>query len=617
MAIATATTAATAPARVSVAGKGGGGAGGEGNEKANASGEPVRGRPYLDSKLVQHPLNHTTLATFITTTTTAAAAITSADTKTTTTKEMLTENQLEKNPLVGPAPVSAGEEGEQWSSRVVQHPLPQATFNFTSTATSITESTTTTPASKTLSRTFTTPISKTLSRTFTTPISKTLSRAATMTATAENATLTPGDGQLEKIPLDVLFDIALHLPSTRDFTNLLLASKYIFYSLDTHWVRYQRFLLRFGRKVLLSLLNPRDPSTLELLSGETEEIDDTTIASKEDLTMWYSKHSRNAVPPDEMGLAHRDNGYWRFDDDSRGPYGKIATLIAGLAWLNVSANMPGVMPGRYWVQWGFCLRNPSSVTGTQFRVSTFPRDEIPVWHHESPDIIDYTPRSFRQFLHHTNAINKDIVSPTETLIFQLPYVLVVEEDKPTVFLQMREHNTNKDGIVVLFLRLVPAGDDEDDVKTEREDVEGEEDAFVAFVERDGGENEYEGGLFREEYRNELVEYDEDEEEDDYELSGFDDEGNMLIVDDNNGYEDGEDDTDLGGASYSFGYNYFMNGGEVGDGGEIEDHHEINDYNGAGYNPAAYFHPFANGDEEEDDNARPYFIRMAERHQLLH
>ncbi|KAG0377324.1 hypothetical protein BGX24_006326 [Mortierella sp. AD032] len=519
MAIAAATTTATASTRVYVAGKGAGGAGGGGIKRAKALGEPVRGRPCLDSKLVQHPLNSTSLVTFITTTTTAAAAITSK-------------------------------------------------------------------------------------------------------AAARDAAITPGEGPLEMIPLemiplDVLFEIALLIPSNQDFTNLLLTSRYIYESLDTHWVRYQRFLLRFGRQLLLNLMNPRDPNTLELLSGVTEEVEDTTIASKEDLTKWYSKHSRNAVPPEEMGLAHRNGGYWKFVDDPRGPYGKVAKLTSGLSWLNVSANMHGVMPGRYWVQWGFCLTNPSTVTWTQFRVSTFPRNEIPIWHHESPDVIDYTPHSFRQFLHHTNATNKDIVSPTEALIFQLPCVLVVSEDKPTVFLQMREHDMFKSGATVLFVRIVPAGDEEADVKEERKEVEGEEDAFVRRAE---GEDEYEDELVREEYGDEFAGYEfadyEFKEESDSVWGGFDDEGNMFSIDDTNDYEEDEDG-DLVGASYCIRYNYFMNGGEDGDGDEVEDHLEIGDFNGSSYDSYQYFHYFVNGDEMEDNDARPYFIRMAERNEYLH
>ncbi|KAG0377325.1 hypothetical protein BGX24_006327 [Mortierella sp. AD032] len=61
MAIATATSAATASTRISVDKKGGG------------------GRPCLDSKLVQHPRNHSIFTTFITTTTSAAASAIATD----------------------------------------------------------------------------------------------------------------------------------------------------------------------------------------------------------------------------------------------------------------------------------------------------------------------------------------------------------------------------------------------------------------------------------------------------------------------------------------------------------------------------------------------------------
>ncbi|KAG0377323.1 hypothetical protein BGX24_006325 [Mortierella sp. AD032] len=181
---------------------------------------------------------------------------------------------------------------------------------------------------------------------------------------------------------------------------------------------------------------------------------------------WYWTYTRNSVPPKEMNLAHEDNGYWSYiSSDSRTPHHQLAAkLTSGLWWLDISAVLYGVLPGRYWVQWGFVLSNDSSLKGTQFRVAAFSRDEIPIWDNRAENSISYRPKSTRHFFHHTTVTNKDRLDPTEDFIFQLPQILVVDKDKPTLFAQMREHHSYKDGITVLFVRIVPAGDEEVDAK---------------------------------------------------------------------------------------------------------------------------------------------------------
>ncbi|KAG0265091.1 hypothetical protein BGZ95_003426 [Linnemannia exigua] len=181
--------------------------------------------------------------------------------------------------------------------------------------------------------------------------------------------------------------------------------------------------------------------------------------------------ARNAVPPKEMNLMHSNTGHWEYVIDSRAPYGLAAKLVLGLWWLDISAMLYGVLPGRYWVQWGLALSNTSSLNRSQFRVAAFSRDEIPIWNNEAKNSIDYRPESTRNFFHHTTATNKDLLDPNEAFIFQLPQTLVVEKEKPTLFAQMREHHSYKNGITVLFVRIVPAGDGEVDAKEFESDEE--------------------------------------------------------------------------------------------------------------------------------------------------
>ncbi|KAG0272519.1 hypothetical protein BGZ95_011729 [Linnemannia exigua] len=282
--------------------------------------------------------------------------------------------------------------------------------------------------------------------------------------------------------------------------------------------------------------------------------------------------ARKSVPPKDMVIGHLDTGYWHLVSDPRSAFddGLVANLGQGLSWLNVSGSLFGVPPGRYWVQWSYNLRNPTAVVGTQFRVATFSRDLVPVWHYETKSSIDYTPGTFRKFLHHTTATNKELLDPNEVFIFQLPQVLVVEENKPTVFVQMREHNTHKDGIMILFLRLVLAGDDEDDVKAEREDVEEEE------------EEEVDAEVARYEY----------EEVDNFSDQGEDGDNDGEYVD----YGESDDDAENGDE-----------GGHDGDGEPV-----AVDNGGYANGSSSTLSPNVDQDEDEDSNARPYFIRFAER-----
>ncbi|OAQ35745.1 hypothetical protein K457DRAFT_132435 [Linnemannia elongata AG-77] len=272
--------------------------------------------------------------------------------------------------------------------------------------------------------------------------------------------------QLEEIPLDILIQIALFLPCPA-FASLLQTCRYVYYNLDTRWVWHQRFVLQLGRGLLIYLLNPRDYRTRELVNKGVGEMKDTSVVAKKKIVEWYWMYTRTAVSPKEMYICHRDD-YWKFVSDSRSPYGLVAKLESGLWWLDVSAVLFGIRPGRYRVQWGLALDNRSCASGVQFRVAAFSRDEVPEWHNEEKNTITYTPSTTRNFLNRTTATNKENINPSEAFIFQLPQVLVVETEKPTVFVQMRSHGTYRTGLTVLFVRVVPAGEDEVD---EEEDVE--------------------------------------------------------------------------------------------------------------------------------------------------
>ncbi|KAG0287224.1 hypothetical protein BGZ96_008822 [Linnemannia gamsii] len=178
-----------------------------------------------------------------------------------------------------------------------------------------------------------------------------------------------------------------------------------------------------------------------------------------------------------MYICHRDT-YWKFISDNKSPYGLVAKLEEGLWLLDVSANLYGVLPGRYRVQWGLSLSNNSCASGVQFRVAAFSRDEIPEWHNEAMNSIEYTPKTVRHFLHHINSSHKEDIDPSSpssykamTFIFQLPQVLVVDKDKPTLFVQMRDHGTYRSGLTVLFVKLVPAGEEEEDDEVDDDEVD--------------------------------------------------------------------------------------------------------------------------------------------------
>ncbi|KAK3841492.1 MAG: hypothetical protein J3R72DRAFT_444981 [Linnemannia gamsii] len=522
----------------------------------------TKGREGRQPKFVHRPLKHTFFTDTSGTTTHA-----SATNETTTTADSAT--------------TIAG----------VSSPVTTPTTTVTITTTTATDATatiaTTTPASTSITTTTPTP--------------------TTSSETTEMIYFEPTESPLEKIPVDILLYIALLLPSCHDFAYLLQTCHYIYDSLDTHWVWHQRFLLRHGRGLLKALLNPRDVYTNQLLGGKTEEDEETSGCSKEDLNKWYCKFTRKSVPPKDMVIGHLDTGYWQLLNDPRSSFddGLVANLTQGLTWLNVSAKLFGVPPGRYWVQWCFSLQSSSAVVGTQFRVATFSRDEVkryigqgcyvvfflfclfvlsgrysiidhmsplsqlqvPLWHNENKNSIDYTPGTFRKFLHHTTATDKEFLDPNEAFIFQLPRVLVVEENEPTVFVQLREHTAhkNKDGIMVLFARVVPAGDDEDDVKAEREDVEGEDgDAAIG----DELSNHFN------------IQWDNDNG-DDAEGVEYDGEGEGGV------YFDSDDDD-----------------------GNAEDGEPVA-ADGGGHANGLSSSSSSNGNLDEDYNALPYFIRLAE------
>ena len=52
---------------------------------------------------------------------------------------------------------------------------------------------------------------------------------------------------------------------------------------------------------------------------------------------------------------------------------------------------------------------------------------------------------------------------------------MVEKEKPTVFVQMRSHGRYRTGLTVLFVRVVPAGEDEVDEGEDVEEVSVDED----------------------------------------------------------------------------------------------------------------------------------------------
>ncbi|KAK3841494.1 MAG: hypothetical protein J3R72DRAFT_152828 [Linnemannia gamsii] len=376
MAIATATSAATASTRISVDKKGGG------------------GRPCLDSKLVQHPRNHSIFTTFITTTTSAAAAAIATDatldiaevastptkpiptlkvtaptfielvstpiepiptpteqaptptepvptpiklvltsteptptptepsptpteptltptTPTSTevtssklvipiteateiTEQTLTENQFENNPFVGIPEAEGGRQRPCDDLELLHDPFSHPVFTTTTTTAAATSANTVTTAPTTASEAPTATAPTATTAVATAPAIETHTNPTPTTkVTATPGPVDPdtplGDDQLEKIPVDILQSLALFL-TPQDFKSLSLTSKRIRVILDDHWVWHQRFVLHLGKGLLVSLLNPRNPDTNELVHvGEMDEgrVRDTTTVSKEKLEGWY------------------------------------------------------------------------------------------------------------------------------------------------------------------------------------------------------------------------------------------------------------------------------------------------------------------------------------------
>ncbi|KAF9135989.1 hypothetical protein BGW39_009041 [Mortierella sp. 14UC] len=245
----------------------------------------------------------------------------------------------------------------------------------------------------------------------------------------------------------------------------------------------------------------------------------------------------------------------------------------------------------------------TNIGRTQFRVAPFSNDEVPEWGNDAENCIDYTPYTFRDFLHHTLMTNKDAVSSEEAIIFQLPRVLVVEQEKSTVFVQMREHNREKNGLTVLFVRIIPAGDDEEDVKAEREQVEGEEDVMVDDEDDDQWTDE-EYNAFEEvgEHGFGWSYGDEEEEEEEEELEGEEGDSDIAAEDAEDG---GDNEGDAGegaegGFEFEGGLFNLLNyaGGGFG---------SLNGGGHAGGESSSYSLPY-NNTQEDDGNARPYCFR---------
>ncbi|KAF9923670.1 hypothetical protein FBU30_006258 [Linnemannia zychae] len=242
------------------------------------------------------------------------------------------------------------------------------------------------------------------------------------------------------LPQETLTAIGLAL-RCREFGRFLQTSRHVHDTLDTHWIWHQRFVNRFGQtflKVKLKQIEQNAPTVLSISEEEAQSntnLSQTSEATKEQLIEWYRQY-----------------------ENSISEFGEVAHLRQ-VFWLDVSANFYGVPQGRYYVQWGLIVKSLSSVLSVLFRAVIIRGHEIPAWDNQHLDTIGFTAIDARSFVKETNSPFRDQFQPGY-MILQLPDVLEVSDNHPTVFVQIKNHNdlTPKYNLDVDYVRLVEVDD---------------------------------------------------------------------------------------------------------------------------------------------------------------
>ncbi|KAF9912058.1 hypothetical protein EC991_001004 [Linnemannia zychae] len=266
------------------------------------------------------------------------------------------------------------------------------------------------------------------------------------------------------LPVDVLSAIAMAL-QCREFGRLLQTNRYIHDTLDTHWIWHQRFIVRMGQGFLAAKLKQFEegapaPTTMTV-DGEEEGVNlrKTCSASKEQLIEWYRDNTRTIIPARDMTIIHMNNGFlWTMEPNTTSAFGEMARL-SSVNWLDVSALFHGVIPGQYYVQWGLVVNSITAVQHTLFRAVALGSHEFPPWDNTYPNTIGFIPQRASAFIHHTNSPVRDQFR-AGPMIFQLPIILTIGPEHPTVFVQLKEHDDfhAKSAMLIDYVRLVRVDD---------------------------------------------------------------------------------------------------------------------------------------------------------------
>ncbi|KAF9135997.1 hypothetical protein BGW39_009049 [Mortierella sp. 14UC] len=299
------------------------------------------------------------------------------------------------------------------------------------------------------------------------------------------------------LPVDVLNAIALALPC-REFGRLLQTNRHIHDTLDTHWIWHQRFVARMGQGFLAAKLKQVEedapaPTTMMVDGEEEEEVDlrKTSAASKEQLIEWYRGYTRTVIPARDMTIIHMNGTFlWSMQPNTTSVFGEMARLGA-VNWLDVSALFHGVVPGRYYVQWGLIVNSITAVQYTLFRAIALMSHEFPPWDNMHPDTIRFTPQRASAFIQHTTSPTRNRFQ-AGPMIFQLPAVLQIGPEHPTVFVQLKDHDNfrSKCAMSIDYVRLVRVDDWDKVVVPEPVDPEWEAEEMELEADRARVRREY-------------------------------------------------------------------------------------------------------------------------------
>jgi len=204
------------------------------------------------------------------------------------------------------------------------------------------------------------------------------------------------------------------------------------------------------------------PAPMTVAESENERVylRKTSAASKEQLIEWYRQYSRTIIPSRDMAIIHMDDHgfHWTMSMNNDSQFGEMARL-GHVNWLDVSAVFHGVLPGQYYVQWGLVVNSVSAVQHALFRAVAFGINESPSWDNTHPDTIGFIAQRATTFIQHTNSLTRNRFNGG-SMIFQLPDVLAITPDHPTVFVQFKDHDNyrSKSSLSVDYVRLVRVDD---------------------------------------------------------------------------------------------------------------------------------------------------------------